>query len=118
MQFSGRVSWVKQSADAETIINVWIDIDGNFLSIGACGFDPGDRQIHLSPVALTGGFQMENVNGCVGGGTDTERLVYRFQQAITFVARVCEVTTAVLVLLSALDLRNLLLRSIDRRRIN
>ena len=90
------VARVDERADVEAVVHVRVDIDGHVLATGARLANPCEREVHLSPVRLTGRLQVEDVHGRVRVAADAQRFVDRLEQSITLVAHVREVATAVL----------------------
>ncbi len=86
---------MNEGGDAEPVIDVGIDIGGDFVARGADGFDLRDGLGHFAPVLLTGGLEVEDVDGRFGHLPDFDSFIDGIEQAIAFVAHVGVVASAV-----------------------
>ena len=90
------VARMDKGRDAKPVVDIRIDVGGDLLAFGSRGLYLGDGQLHLAPVLLPGGLQVEDVNRRLARATNVQCFVDRFQQQIAFVAHVRVVATTVL----------------------
>ena len=87
---------MNERRDAETVVDIGIDICRDLLTLCARGSDFGDRQGHFVPVLFTSRFEVKDVDRSLARAPDIQRFVDRFQQAVAFVAHVSVIATTIL----------------------